>query len=130
MKYNLLSLKKYAKSLENQTIFASKNQVEKVINAIRSAIYELTNLENDSVDKQIKNQIIQNLKFVIEDIQSGKFTNIEEIKNEVSIITCDLLHKQKKTIPVMENTCLLLSICVNLWDQVDIALHMPGNSNS
>lgn len=74
--------------------------------------------------------MIQNLKSVIEDIQSDRFTNTEEIKSEVSIITCDLLNKLKETVPVMENTCLILSICLNLWDQVNIALHMPGNSNS
>jgi hypothetical protein len=55
------------------------------------------------------------LKFVIEDIQSGKFTNIEEIKNEVSIITCDLLH------PSWEH--LTYAISINTYGQKNKTLN-------
>jgi hypothetical protein len=124
---SLLALRVYATLLETKKITISNDQIEKVIDIIRIAIDKLRELDDESIDKQIKDQIIQNLESIIEDILSDKFTTAEEIKSKISVMTCDLLNKLKS---IGTTSLLLASICLNLCDQIDIALHAPENFNS
>jgi hypothetical protein len=127
---NLLLLRVYANSLDKKKIAISNNQLERVIDFIQIAIDKLRELDDENIDKQVKAQIIQNLESIIKDILSDKFTTAEEIKSKISVITCDLLNKLKVAGSFVGNTCLIASICLNLCDQVDIALHIPENFNS
>jgi len=127
---NLLALRVYANLLEAKKIIISNDQIEKIIDIIRIAIDKLKELDDESIDQKMRDQIIQNLESMIKDIQSDKFTNSEEIKSKISVITCDLLNKLKVAGKIMRNTYLMASICLTVFDQVDIALHIPENFNS
>ncbi len=127
---SLLALRVYATLLETKKITISNDQIEKVIDIIRIAIDKLRELDNENINKQVKTQIIQNFESIIEEILSDKFTTAEEIKSKISVVTCDLLNKLKVAGSFVGNTYLIASICLNLCDQVDIALHAPENINS
>jgi|694.fasta_scaffold14244_10 hypothetical protein len=127
---NLKSLRVYANSLDKKGFTISDDQLEGVINIIRIAIDKLRELDDKNVDTQMKAQIIQDLESIIKDIQSDKFTTAEEIKSKISVVTCDLINTLRFGGAFMVNTYLIATICLNLCDQVDIALHAPENFNS
>jgi hypothetical protein len=123
---NLLALRVYAKSLENRRIVVSDDQIKRIIDAIKFAISELIKLEDKDIDEKMKEQIIDKLESIIEDIESDKFSSTEEIKNKISVMTCDLINRIKKN-----NTIVFAAIGVKfllgLLGTIDVIVNTPEN---
>jgi hypothetical protein len=124
--HNLLALPLYAKSLENNGIVVSDDQMKRIIDSIKFAIDELIKLEHKDIDKKMKEQIIDKLESILEDIESDKFRSTEEIKSKISVMICDLINGIKKN-----NTIVFAAISakflLGLLGNIDVIVNTPEN---
>ena len=123
---NLLALRVYAKLLEKNRIAVSNDQIKRIIDAIKFAIDELIKLEDKDIDEKMKEQIIDKLESILEDIESDKFRSTEEIKSKISVMTCDLINGIKKN-----NTIVFAAISakflLGLLGNIDVIVNTPEN---
>jgi hypothetical protein len=123
---NLLALRVYAKSLEKNRIAVSDDQIKRIIDTIKFAISELIKLEDKDIDEKMKEQIIDKLESIVEDIESDKFSSTEEIKSKISVMTCDLINgiKQNNTIVF---TAIGVKFLLGLLGNIDVIVNTPEN---